>query len=257
MDRTKRPRARSGRAQVRRMAAWSARPQMLTLRPRLLSPRHIEQLMRFLPRTRDRTSISIALQDLTSWYRRARQQPNPSHAEANYELHLIAHLVWQRSQSGAPDLDLQLRHLIENANDQTQIRLCSALRLQPGFSASSASGYLLLTNPHEIEWEIVGDAAARAWQRSRGGDSADFNLAFGVGYAVEIYEWATETEATWSGKPVGAETATGNRAQIANSPCGKFVLALFKIIDSKLPARQVSNMVRVQVRKRAQHQKRT
>ena len=237
------------------MAKWDVRPQMWIMRSGLLCPRRVEHLMRFLPRTRDRTSISVALQDLTTWYRRARRQPNPSHAEANYELHLIAHLAWQRSQSGDVNLATQLRHLIENANDQTQMRLCNALRLQPGFTADSASGYLLLTDPQEIDWDMVGEAAASAWQRGRGGDSADINLAFGVGYAIELFEWATETEATWSGKLAGADTATGNRALVANSPCGKFVLALFEIIDSKLPARQVSNMLRVQVRKRAQRRK--
>src|SRR5687768_4636782 len=94
------PRRRGDRAQLRRIAHWGFRPDMMTLRPGLLTRQAVDELIRLLPGRRCRKLLDAAIRDLASSYRRSIKQPVPSHAEANYELHHIAHLVWRYEQSG-------------------------------------------------------------------------------------------------------------------------------------------------------------
>ena len=127
------PRRRSNRAQSRRIARWDFRPDMMTLRPGLLKKEAVDELICLLPGGEHRMSVEAAIQDLVSSYRRSIKQPVSSHAEANYELHQIAHLVWKYEHSGRLTELEPHRAIVEFANDETQMRLCAALRKRPRF----------------------------------------------------------------------------------------------------------------------------
>lgn len=245
------PRRRSDRAQSRRIARWGFRSDMMTLRPGLLNKEAVDELICLLPGGEHRMSVEAAIQDLVSSYRRSIKQPVSSHSEANYELHQIAHLVWKYEQSGRLTELEPHRAIVEFTNDEAQMRLCAALRKHPRFTSPSASEYLLQGT---IDWSIVGEAAASAWTDGRQGDAADPNLALGVQEAVRLFEWATGMEATWSATETGALTHGGNRRLLANSPCGRFVLRLFELMDSKLPSTRPSNELRLYLKYRRQKQ---
>jgi hypothetical protein len=95
----------------------------------------------------------------------------------------------------------------------------------------------------DIDWALVGDAAAYGRGRLKGGDYSDGTLSAAVMDLVYAYDTETDSEATWSATPMGP-IGVDTQWQIAGSQCRRFVLAFFKRVDPAVEDTRASNALR-------------
>jgi len=193
--------------------------------------------------------LEAELQQAAWSHQRQRQALPPVREEAGYQLAMIAWLTSGREWDGDPEKQNELLAILTALNPLTIAWLWSGL-IQLGEKCPPIEG--------RVVWEqlppaTLGKAAAHARASLKGGDYPDTDLYCTLLQLRSLFEWATDTKATYW-RAVGpipeVPGAAWETQEIAGSRFGRFALAFFSHVEPELSPARISSAIKADERAR-------